>query len=110
MQALNKRFAKLVKMAPNTIAVRHQLAFMNGKTELERGLKMMIEGAELYCRAMEKQSDWKIGKDYVLGPEMGAILNGIIGLLNGPGFFDGGTIDGAIRDIAKEYEIEDVDQ
>ncbi len=110
MTALQKHTDKLKIMAPRTVAMADQLAFMLGHTELERGLKSMIDGAEMYCRAVKAQNDWILGDDYVLGPEMGSILNGLLGLLNGSGRFDGGTLDGAIRDIAKQYNIKDVEQ
>jgi hypothetical protein len=38
-----------------------------------------------------------------------ALYSVLIGLLNGPGHFDGGTCDGALRAIAKKYEIDDVE-
>ena len=110
MTTLETHTEKLRKMCPKTVAEADQLAFMRGASELERGLKAMIDGAEMYCRAVKDQNDWILGDDYVLGPEMGSILNSLLGLLNGPGRFDSGTLDGAIRDIAKQYNIKDVEQ
>lgn len=96
--------------ASGTVSVQEQQKLMNGATDTEKGLRMMIEGVELYCKEVTKQwDDTPIGKDYVLAPEVGSIINGIIGLLNGPGHFDGGTCDGALRAIAKKYEISDVE-
>lgn len=76
-----------------------------GITPIEQALKAMIDGAEMYCKAIKDQNDWIIGEDYVLGAEMESILSGLAGLLNGPGRFDGGTIDKAIGNIANEYKI-----
>lgn len=95
---------------PGTVAMANQMALMQGRGNIEKGLKAMIEGVELYCKGASKGWDAPIGKDYVLAPEIGAIINGLLGLLNGPGRFDGGSCDHALRAIAKKYEIEDVEQ
>jgi hypothetical protein len=95
--------------APGTVAKAEQTKLLNGATDIEKGLRMLIEGIEYYCKGASATWDAPIGKDYVLAPEVGSIINGIIGLLNGPGHFDGGTCDGALRAIAKKYEVSDVE-
>jgi hypothetical protein len=111
MTILEKHTAKLAKMALATRAMQDQKRFMTTESDsVTKGLRMMIQGAEMYCEALKRDTDWLIGNDGVLGLEMGAILNGLLGLLNGSGSFDGGTLDGAIREIAATYEINDVEQ
>jgi hypothetical protein len=82
--------------APGTVAKAEQTKLLNGATDTEKGLRMLIEGIEYYCKGTS--ATWEIGKDYALAPEVGSIINGIIGLLNGPGH-DGGTCDRALRAI-----------
>ena len=111
MSILEKHTTKLAKMALNTRAMQDQTYFMATQSpSVTKALRMMIEGAEMYCESLKRETDWIVGKDYVLAPEMGAILNGLLGLLNGTGRFDGGTLDGAIRELAATYEIDDVEQ
>lgn len=96
--------------ASGTVSSTDQERLLNHATDIEKGLCMMIEGIEYYCRGTTKDwGDQAIGEDYVLAPEIGSIINGLIGLLNGPGHFDGGSCDGALRAIAKLYKIEDVE-
>jgi hypothetical protein len=104
------RYSTVLNMqAPGTVANTEQTKLLNEATDIEKGLRMLIEGIEYYCKGTSATWDAPIGKDYVLAPAVGLIINGIIGLLNGPGHFDGGTCDGALRAIAKKYEIDDVE-
>lgn len=111
MKALQRETEKLAQMAFNTVAMADQRRFMAGTAgKVSLALKTMIEGVEAYCEAIKTETDWVVGDDYVLSPEVASIINGLIGLLNGPGRFDGGTLDGALRAIAAKYEIEGVEQ
>lgn len=111
MTTLEKHTAKLATIAFSTVAMADQAKFMTGKAgKISAALKQMIDGVENYCEAIKTETDWIVGNDYVLAPEVAAIINSLIGLLNGPGRFDGGTLDGALREIAKTYELADVEQ
>lgn len=104
------RYTTVLNIEANGSRARmDQEKLMNEATDIEKGLRMMIEGIEYYCRGASKAWERPVGEDFVLGPEIGSIINGILGLLNGPGHFDGGTCDGALRAIAKKHGITDVE-
>lgn len=110
MTALESHTEKLRAMCFNTVAMADQTRFMMGKAgKISAALKQMIDGVEAYCEAIKSETDWTVGNDYILAPEVASIINSLIGLLNGPGRFDGGTLDGALREIAKTYELKDVE-
>jgi len=102
---------RIKSMPHGSIAIMNQQALLNDATDIEKGLRMMIEGIEHYCAGVSAVGEgYPIGNDYILGESVGDIINGLIRLLNGPGTFDGGTCDAALRAIAKKYEIKSVDQ
>ena len=111
MTILEKHTKKLETMPLATKAKQDQQYFMTTqKHSVTKGLRMMIEGAEMYCEAMARDHDYIIGDDYVLGPAMASITNSLIGLLSGNGRFDGGVLDGALREIAATNKLNDVEQ
>lgn len=94
-----------------SVAVNNQEKLLNDSTDLEKGLRMMMEGIEHYCVGASAVGDGTpIGQDGYCGAEVANIINALIALLSGPGSFDGGTCDAALRAIAKKYEVEGVDQ
>ncbi len=84
------------------VAQADQLHFMRSNP----GLKMMIDGLEKYCSEAVAACDSKVGDDGFLGDYALDIARGILGLLNGPGKFDGGTLDMAVRLICERNNIE----
>jgi len=73
------------------------------------GLKKMIDGFEIYCNAFAKEFDSKIADSHVFGPACIDVANALREFLNGPGKFDGGTLDRAICEIAdKGGFLEDI--
>lgn len=102
---------RIRSMPGGSVAVMNQQALLNDATDIEKGLRMMMEGIEHYCAGASAVGDGEpIGNDYILGEAVGDIINALIALLNGPGSFDGGTCDSALRAIAKKYEVKSVDQ
>ena len=60
-----------------------------------------------YCEDHTSQYGALIGDDYVLGPGVTDILQGVRTLLNGSlGRLDGGLLDGLLLGIAEHYGIE----
>lgn len=101
-QRLQEMDKKLHKPGTMSAALSHQLNFMRGNS----GLKLMILGLESYCKESVEEFGSKAGDDGFLGDYLVDIARGILGLLNGPGTFDGGTLDHAIRMICEENNID----
>ena len=101
MRTLQAKSEELYALCPETVAADAQARFMRESAGLHsRGLKKMIEGLEDYCNAHRK--DWgEIGDDSYCGPYVESIARSLIGLLSGPGTFDGGTLWKAIAEIAE---------
>ena len=98
---------KLLTKCPGTVAAHDQLSMIMGNsTKTTEGLRLMIEGLETYVRAIDSEHGTKAGDDYYLAPYLKDIALSLVGLLSGPGKFDGGTCDGAIRAICSEANIE----
>lgn len=70
------------------------------------GLRLMLEGARIYCEAYKNDQGENVSNDHFLAPEIESILRSLHILLSGLGRFDGGTISGFICDLAKEQEID----
>lgn len=72
----------------------------------DHAIALMIKGLALYADAYEAELESKIGEDYVLGPQWQSILEGVLGLLNGPtGSLDCGTMDRVLRTLAEDNGI-----
>lgn len=92
-----------------TVAHQDQRYFINQVNDSqEKGLKMMIEGAEIYIKAYQKENDSLIGNDGYMGPYMQQIMHGLHQLLSGQGRFDGGTISKTLCDLASENELGEI--
>lgn len=82
-------------------AQRH-LAAWGSPRGTEVALKHLIVGWARYAEAHQQRFGSSIADDGVLGPAWERIGSDLLLLLNGDlGRFDGGTLDGAIRDIAR---------
>ena len=90
-----------------TIAKDNMKAFEEnraGRTSL--GLKMMINGLETYCDGIREQFELLAGDDGFLSEYVECLAKDLIGILSGPGMFDGGTLETAIREICSKANIE----
>ena len=108
---LQRHARALLVTSAGTVAADKQRHFMHtNKPSVELGFRMMIEGAEMYLEGLKRDYELRAGEDCLIASELGCILNSLLELLNGPGNFDGGTIDGAIRNIARNYKLTCVQQ
>ena len=89
------------------VEVARQRALMDGHTDVERGLRMLIEGVEVYLRGLKEQHKVTPRTDHYLKGVAREITDGLSQLLNLSGQFDGGTCSRAIKLIEQEYGIED---
>lgn len=72
----------------------HDDRVRNPRTLAEAAIVTLADGIDLYAATLD-------GPDYVLTPEVGALLDAFIGLLNGDiGHLDGGTCDAWARKVA----------
>lgn len=95
---------RLRVLAGDKIAWQNQAALLKDVSDIERGLRMLIEGVEWYLLGM-KQAGYTLKDDRLLGEPMGQIIEGLLELLNGPGKFDAGTCDATLRNVAQRYGI-----
>lgn len=112
MQTFLERYTTVLTIeASGSTAWLNQQKLINEATDTEKGLKMMMQGVEIYCRGIACTVDsLPPCKDGYLSPYLRDIINSLIKLLSGPGHFDGASCDSALRAIAAKYEIEGVDQ
>ena len=91
---------------------RHNQAMQNPRTLFEQAFAQMLGGWHCYATAHQAAYESHILKDGVLGECWSAIGEGLLGLLNGElGGLDGGTLDGAIRNLLEpEEENEDTSE
>lgn len=61
---------------------RHKAAMDYPRTLHEKGMVQIIRGLRDYAKASHELG-YKMGEDYVLGPEWHKIISGLHGLLNG---------------------------
>ncbi|OQB10387.1 MAG: hypothetical protein BWY21_00308 [Parcubacteria group bacterium ADurb.Bin216] len=98
-----------LKDGVKTISHSDQKHFINQVNDsLEKGLKMMIEGAEIYIKAYQKENGSLIGEDHYVGAYMQEILHGIHKLLSGQGRFDGGTISKTLCELAENNNLGEI--
>lgn len=95
---------RLRVLAGDKIAWQNQAALLKDVSDIERGLRMLIEGVEWYLLGM-KQAGYTLKDDRLLGQPMAQIIEGLLELLNGPGKFDAGTCDATLRNVAQRYGI-----
>lgn len=90
----------------------HAVACQNPR-DIEHSLINLVEAMGDYALHYRGEfPDSKVGGDGVLGEYWLQIARGVAGLLNGPiGRLDAGTMDAAIRDMAREegFSAEEVD-
>ena len=87
------------------VEVARQRALIYGHTEIELGLRMMIDGIELYLRGKKKVQKITPIKDAYLKEMANSIVHGVHGLLNESGHFDANTCSKAIALIKDEYRL-----
>lgn len=95
---------RLRVLAGDKIAWQNQTALLKDVSDIERGLRMLIEGVEWYLLGME-QAGYSLKDDRLLGQPMGQIIEGLLELLIGPGKFDAGTCEATLRNVAQRYGI-----
>lgn len=83
---------------------------MAESTDIDKGLKQMINGLELYCSGFRSRFDSAIGKDAFLGNGVAAVIEALFVLLQGPGNWDNGTVDATLRHIADLNVIDSIEQ
>lgn len=84
----------------------HREALDWPRSDHEAAIGLMYRGLMAYPPAHKERFDSLLGEDYVLGPAWIKAARGFLALLNGEtGRLDCGTMDGAIRDIAREHEL-----
>lgn len=80
--------------ARHNAAIEHPEGF-------ERSIVLLRSAIGDYIRESEVASDGGEWRDYVLGTEVGGLLDAFVGLLNGPtGRLDCGTLDTWAREMA----------
>lgn len=85
---------------------RH-VAALQAPRDFERGIVPLLVGWATYADEHYTRFESVIGDDYVLGPEWAKIGDALLGLLNGElGRLDGGSLDGAIREILRTNGVE----
>lgn len=95
---------RLRVLAGDKIAWQDQAALLKDVSDIERGLRMLMEGVEWYLVGME-QAGYTLKDDRLLGQPMAQIIDGLLELLNGPGKFDAGTCEATLRNVAQRYGI-----
>ena len=86
----------------------HQQAYHSPRAGFESALVGFVNALGEYAAAHAKAYGSTIADDGVIGEEWQTIARGVLGLLNGErGRLDGGTIDGAIRDLARAAGFEE---
>ena len=106
-----ERWSKILQLeAPQSVANQNHKAFMAESTDLDKGMKQMINGLELYCNGFRGRFNSAIGKDAVLGNGVAAVIEALFVLLQGPGNWDVGTVDANLRYIAKLNVVESIKQ
>lgn len=104
---LQKNTIDFLKNGIKTVAHSDQKHFYyNVNASVEKGLKMMIDGVDIYCEAHLKEYGSTVGNDGYLHNYFEEILHGIRGLFSGCGRFDGGTLDKTICEIAAKHNLE----
>lgn len=89
-----------------TVAHQDQKHFYyNVNDSVEKGLKMMMEGLEIYCEAHLKEHGSTVGYDY-LGQYLEEVAYGIRGLFSGCGRFDVGTLDKTLCEVAEKHNLD----
>lgn len=102
--AINTR--EFLKDGITTVAHSDQKHFFyNVNPSVEKGLKMMLEGLEIYCESHKADNGTVAGQDGYLSSYLQEISHGIRGLFSGPGRFDGGTLDKTLLTVTERSEL-----
>lgn len=80
--------------------------FLQSTDSLEHGLRLMIEGFDMYVQQYKPRTGWPVGEDGYTGKYMEDIANALSMLLSAPGTFDGGTLSRVIGQICDNGKIE----
>ncbi len=106
-----ERWGKILqKEAPNSAAKLKHDAFMSEATQMDKGLKRIVEGIEFFCRGFEEKHAGTIGIDSECSKVVGKVINAVLDMLIIDGSWDGATLDAALRHVAKLHDIEEVEQ
>ena len=95
-----------MKKFEGTVAHSDMEKALTFKDAMGGSLVKILEHVAYYCEAHQRDYGSFVGDDGYLEPYVKDILQGIIGLLSGPGRFDGGTLDSFARDLADAHQIE----
>lgn len=97
---------KFIKDGIKSIAHSDQKYFISTQTDsLEKGLRLMFTGLEMYCASHLSMHETAIGKDSYLSNYIEMIMQGLRGLESGCGRFDGGTLDKTLCRLAEMHEL-----
>jgi hypothetical protein len=106
-----ERWGKILqKEAPNSAAKLKHDAFMAEASQMDKGLKRLVEGIEFFCRGYEEKHAANIGNDSVCSKLVAKVINAVLDMLIMKGNWDGATIDASLRYIAKIHDIKEVEQ
>lgn len=106
-----ERWGKILqKEAPNSVAKLKHDAFMAEASQMDKGLKRIVEGIEFFCRGYEEKHAATIGNDTECSQIVGNVINAVVEMLTLEGNWDGATLDAALRYIAELHNIKNVEQ
>lgn len=103
LQEESNRLFRQQKQFP--VRVARQRHFMQDESDVVTGLRMLIEGVEIYLRGQKAEFRNTPEKDEYLKDLTMRLLEGVHGLLNENGVFDGATCSRAISLIKEEYGL-----
>lgn len=107
METLQAYAIKAMKKYPRTVAEADMRYFLDTARGVEFGFKRMIDGLHRYLEAYKVSNGDTVGNtDYLLKEELESLTKSLLWLLNHQGRFDGGTIDGYLRDLGTEHGLE----
>ena len=106
METLREYATKRMQKYTGTVSHSDMIHFLNSKGSYGEGLKLMLEGMQIYCDAYKKEQGDSIGDDGYMGAQCENILKALHYLLSGLGRFDGGTLSSFINDLADDNKLD----
>mgnify|MGYP006293873199 CR=1 FL=1 len=101
LQELSNSLFSNQRTMPVETSLQRGLIYSHGDTEL--GLKMLIEGLEIYLRGQADEHKHTAGRDKDFQRVVSTLSDSILALLDGKGQFHAPTCQKALELIRKEY-------